>query len=455
LARAEFSASGAELVKTAETASIAPAILKLALPIVAVLLIQISVGIAETYYVGRLGTASLAGAALVAPLVSLMTMMSSGGIGGGVASAVARAIGRGRRDDANAIAFQAVWIALLFGTIFTIAALQAGPWLYSALGGHGPVLQAALLYGGTMFANSIPIWLLNLLAASLRGAGDVKTPAAITLFGAILVIPLSPLLIFGLGFVPSFGIAGAGMAVGIYYVLACVILITRMRRSSSALVLRFQGPRVDLLKPVLRVGVVSAAGTIVTNLTTILLTGAAGLSGANALAGYGVAVRLDFLMIPLLFGFGAATTTLVGVSIGAGDPARAKKTAWTTALMAVFITGTVGVLVALWPQAWMGLFTHSPQVIAVGSHYLSIVGLTYGFTGVSIVLYFASQGAGRVGWPFLISLMRFTVSAGGGWYAAAVAHTGIAGVATAVATTSILSFLGMSAIVRFSKWGKS
>jgi Na+-driven multidrug efflux pump len=182
--------------------------LKLAGPTVVVLMIQIAIGIAETYYVGRLGTDALAGAALVAPLVALMTMMSNGGIGGGVASAVARTLGAGHRADADALASQAVWLGLAFGVLFSLGALIAGPVIYSALGGRG----AALTYGGAIFASAIPNWILNLLSASLRGAGDVRTPAAITLGGAVLVIPLSPLLIFGLGPSPAFGIVGAGIA---------------------------------------------------------------------------------------------------------------------------------------------------------------------------------------------------------------------------------------------------
>ena len=105
------------------TAPILPTLLKLALPTVTVLVAQTAVNIAEAYYVGFLGTDALAGAALVFPIFMLMTMMSNGGIGSGVASSVARAVGAGRRDDADALLFHAIVLAIIFGGLFTLGAI--------------------------------------------------------------------------------------------------------------------------------------------------------------------------------------------------------------------------------------------------------------------------------------------------------------------------------------------
>src|SRR5713101_9122547 len=122
--------------------------LGLAGPTILVLVAQVAVGVAETFYVSYLGTAALAGVALVFPILMLMTMMSNGGVGGGVASAVARAIGAGRNDDADALVTHALVVAIVFGLLFTAAALILGPAIYRGLGGTGPVLDAALTYSG-------------------------------------------------------------------------------------------------------------------------------------------------------------------------------------------------------------------------------------------------------------------------------------------------------------------
>src|ERR1700733_4831504 len=128
------------------TAPVVSLILQLAWPVIVVLLLQTLVGIAETFYVSFLGTNALAGVALVFPVVMLMTMMSSGGIGGGVSSAVARAIGAGRSVDANALVLHALVLAVVFGMAFTIGVLGTAPILYRALGGNGRVLDVALTY---------------------------------------------------------------------------------------------------------------------------------------------------------------------------------------------------------------------------------------------------------------------------------------------------------------------
>src|SRR5216110_3975966 len=169
---------------------VAAPLMRLALPTMVVLVVQTLVGVAETYFVGFLGTDALAGVALVFPILMLMTMMSNGGIGGGVASAIARAIGAGRMRDAEALMGHSVVIAVAFGAVFTAAILGAGEALFSALGGHGAVLANALRYSSLVFGAAVPIWIVNLLAAALRGAANVRIPAILTAVGAAMTLCL-------------------------------------------------------------------------------------------------------------------------------------------------------------------------------------------------------------------------------------------------------------------------
>src|SRR5246127_2395612 len=138
------------------TAPVLPLMLRQALPVIAVLLLQTLVGVAETFYVSFLGTEALAGVALVFPVVMLMTMMSAGGIGGGVSSAVARSLGAGKTKDANALVLHALVLAIVFGLVFTVGVIAGGPALYRALGGSGRALDAALTYSCFVFIASVP-----------------------------------------------------------------------------------------------------------------------------------------------------------------------------------------------------------------------------------------------------------------------------------------------------------
>ena len=413
-----------------------PTLLRLGLPTIGVLLAQNVVAVAETYWTGFLGTPALAGVALVFPMLALMTAMSNGGIGGGVSSAVARAVGAGRQQEADALLTHAMVLGIGFGLLFTVGALLAGPTLYRAMGGTGTTLAAALLYSGWIFAGSIPIWALNLLTAALRGAGEVRLPALVTLVGAAVLIPLSPAFIFGFGPLPRMGVGGAGFAVCVYVVGALLVLLRHVLSGQGALALRMVPLRAAMFRGILGVGLVSAMGALMGNLTILLVTGAIGLFGVDALAGYGIASRLDWLLIPLLFGLGSAVVTMVGASTGAGRHARARRVAWLAALLATAVAEAIGLLAALFPRAWIGMFTVDPAVLDVGARYLRIVAPSYGAVSLGLILYFACQGRARMGWPFLAGAVRLLVAAGGGWVLARQGGT-MAAVFTMVACGSV------------------
>ncbi len=260
---------------------IIPTLLKLAAPTVVVLVVQTFVSVIETYFVGFLGKDALAGVALVFPVLMLMTMMSNGALGGGAASAVARALGSGRRQDADALVLHAVLLATLFGLAFLIGVLGGGRVLYRLLGGSGDAIEAALQYSRFVFGGAVLIWVVNLLTATLRGAGEVRIPALVIFAGAFIVVPLSPALIFGLGPVPQLGIAGAGAAVIFYYVLAGVALVAYMRSRHSPIKLVWAALEWRLFKDVLGVGGISAIGTLQINLTVAVVTGLVGPFGTR------------------------------------------------------------------------------------------------------------------------------------------------------------------------------
>ena len=425
---------------------IIPLLLKLALPTVVVLAVQTLVGVAETYFVSFLGTDTIAGVALVFPVLMLMQMMSNGGIGGGVASAVARALGAGRKADVDALVLNAFVMAIVLGALFTIGEFLGGRALYSALGGHGDALEAALGYANVVFAGAILVWIVSLLSAALRGAGNTLVPAAITSGGLFILLPLSPLLIFGWGPVPRFGVAGAGLAVVTYYLVGTVVIIAYLRSSRSSLKLSFD-PRlikVRLLGDILKVGALSAFGTVQSNLTVVLVTGAVGLFGIDAIAGYGIASRLDYILVPLTFAMGSAALTMVGANMGAGQFARAERIAWLGGLIAAGVTETIGLAAALFPHAWLSLFTSDANVIATGTLYLHTVAPCYGVFGLGMLLYFAGQGAGHVLWPFFGGTARLVIAAVIGWIAVKTFGAGLSTLFMIVAASS-LAFGGVTA----------
>jgi putative MATE family efflux protein len=398
---------------------IALTLMRLAAPNMLVMLAQTSVGLVETYFIGKLGTDALAGVALTFPIVMLMQMMSAGAMGGGISSAVARALGAGRRADADALALHALVIALLFGVVFTVALLTGGSALYAAMGGSGGALQAAVTYSNVVFAGAILVWLFNSLANVIRGTGNMMVPALVTCVGVVVLIPLSPCLIFGLGPLPKLGVAGGAVAVVIYYAVGSAVLAAYLCSGPSVVRLTVRGIRLrwPLFADILRVGLVAALITVQTNLTIAIATGLVGAFGPAAIAGYGTASRLEYLLIPLVFGLGGPLVAMVGTNVGAGRRDRALRVAWIGAAIAAALCEFIGLAAAAAPHAWLTLFGDAPAMLDAGTRYLQTVGPVYGLFGLGMALYFASQGAGRLLWPFTANMTRLLIAAGGGWLA--------------------------------------
>jgi len=395
---------------------IVPTLLRMAWPNILVMVAQAATGLIETWFVSRLGIDALAGMALVFPGFMMMQMLSAGAVGGGISSAIARALGSGRRDDAEALVMHAIIINVALGLVFSVLFIVFGPQLYRAMGGEGASLQAALDYSNAIFAGAVLVWLMNALASVLRGTGNMLVPSVAICGGVILLIPLSPLLIFGLGPLPALGMAGGAVAVLLttaltiagmaWYIWSgrCVVrpIVARLRKI--------------FFSDILRVGAIGSVNTLQTTLIFALTTALVGAaSGPEAVAGYGTAARLEYLLIPLVFGLGAPLVALVGTNIGAGQRARALRIALTGGAVAFMLTETIGLIAAIWPHAWLGLFGHEPGMLEAGEAYLRIVGPTFGFFGLGLSLYFASQGAGRLLWPLIGSFVRLIVAIGGGW----------------------------------------
>jgi putative MATE family efflux protein len=435
-------------------APIAPTLLRLATPNVAVMMAQAVVNISEAYFIGWLGPEALAGASLVFPLIMLMQTMSAGGMGGGVASAVARALGGGRRDDANALVLHAVVIACLMGALFTTGALWGGPTLYRAMGGTEGTLAAALAYSDLVFAGAVSCWLLNTLASLVRGTGNMLLPASVVIGGALVTLSLSPALIFGWGPFPRLGITGAAVAIITYYSLGSLVLLGYLGSGRSLVRLTLSGLRFrrSLFWEILRVGAPGSLNTLLTNLNVVLLTSLVAPFGTFALVGYGMGARLEYLQIPLVFGFGSALVTMVGTNIGAGRRARAQRVAWIGAGLAAAMTGSVGLLGACFPRLWLGLFSEAPEVLAAGSTYLTIVGPTYGFFGLGLALYFASQGAGQLLWPLLAGMARLIIAAGGGWLAIHWFGGGLAALFVAIAVAFVIYGAMVAGAIKAGVW---
>jgi len=143
---------------------------------------------------------------------------------------------------------------------------------------------------------------------------------------------------------------------------------------------------------------------------------------------------------------------MVGTNMGAGNLARAQHVAWVGSGLAALVTGAVGLFGALFPHVWLGLFSKDAEVLAAGTLYLRTVGPLYGFFGLGLALYFASQGAGRLGWPLFAGFARLAIAGGGGFIAVRWLGGGLAEI-FAVMAVALFVFGTVNALaVRFGAW---
>ena len=428
-------------------------LLRLAAPNILNFVAFVAVITFDGFFLGKIGTDALAGASLAFPWIMLILQTTNSGMGAGVSSAVARALGAGKRERADELAYHAFLLALALGAIFSTVMLLAAPSLFAWMGGRDKMLFDALSYADAAFGGAVCITVLNLLGNAVRGTGNMSLHAGVLVGCVIAHIALAPALMFGYGPFPAMGPAGAGWGLVIPFGVGSLIMIGYLRSSRSIIRLNFFGaaPQWALFADILKVGIPGLINTAITNLSVVTLTGIAGQFGPEAAIGYAMGSRLEYIMQPIAFGFGTAIVALVGTNWGAQQYDRARRIGWMGVATIALICGTLGLIVAVRPGIWLGLFSDDAEVARLGAMYLHIVGPVYVCFGLGLGLFFVSQGLGRGFTAMLANAVRLLVGAGGGLAAVYWLGLGITGLFAAIATGfCIYAALNVLAVVRVS-----
>jgi putative MATE family efflux protein len=402
--------------------SILPTLLRLALPNVITIGAATFISVAETLYIGMLGTSPLAAMALAFPFVLLTQNFSSGAMGGGIASAISRALGARNQGRVEALALHAVVIGAIGGVIFTFTFIAFGPMIYRAVGGRGAVLADAVDYSNTLFYGVIILWLNNSMIAIVRGTGNMLFPAILALLLSTLQILLGGGLSLGIGPLPKLGIEGVALAQILATGASLIVVLLYLTGGRGRVTLRFRDFefRSALFSDIAKPGALACLQPLQTVLIAVTLTSLVARFGTEALAGFSIALRLELALIPVAFGVGAAAVPMVGVAIGAGQLARAKQVAWTAGAVSFVILETIGLGVAFAPDVWAARFTDQAGVLEASRQYLRLAGPAFGFLGLGLTLFFAQQGSGKVLRPILASTFRLVlIIAIGNWLVSA------------------------------------
>ena len=384
------------------------AVVLLAIPMVLEMVMESLFAVVDIFFVSKLGDHAMAGVALTESVLTLIYTAAMG-LGIGVTAMVARRVGEGDREGAARAAAQAVLLGIVLAAVFGVAGVIFAGDVLRLMGADEAVVATGLPYTRIMLGGNIVILLLFLQNAAFRGAGDAAIAMRVLWIANGLNIVLDPLLIFGVGPFPELGVQGAAVATTIGRGTAVLVQVYTLFRLGGRLRIRWPHLRVQ---PAIMAGLVrlSATGTLQTFIATaswIGLTRVTATFGAEALAGYVVAIRIILFAILPAWGLSNAAATMVGQGLGAGDPARAERAAWIACKLNLAFLGAVSVFFIAFAPAIVGLFGGTEGASAIAATGLRIVSIGFVFYAYGMVLTAAFNGAGAVWTPTILNFFCF------------------------------------------------
>ena len=428
---------------------IMPLLIRMSAPNTVAFFIQAIVVLTEVWFISKLGTNSLAAVALAFPLLMLTQTMSGGALGGAISSAIARSMGANNIDKAEKLIWHSIAISLCGALTFLFLFLVFGKDLLYLLGGRGEILQESYDYCSVLFFGGLLIWLSGSLSAALRGMGNMRFPATLMVIASLIQVLLSGGFILGWFGFPQLGVSGAAVATLFSSALMVTIIIIKLSSKTVPARLR-KGQLVlkrKLFSNIFEVAIPASASPLLTVGTILVLTGLVGTFGTEALAGYGIGSRVEFLMIPLIFGIGTAMTSIVGANIGANNIERAERVGTYGGSVAGVVSILIGFTLAVFPDLWIHYFTNDLKAYEITKKYIQIVGPFYAFQGIGLSLYFASQGANAMLWPTIATIARFLIASIGGSISIYILGFGIESIflssSIAMMTFGIMIFLSL------------
>lgn len=390
--------------------NIGRAILLLAIPMVLEMLTQSLFGVVDVFFVGKIGADAVAAVGMTD---SLMVLVYAIGMGLSMAATavVARRIGEQNPEAASVAAFQALALCFLVSIPIGIVGVLYAPELMALMGASESVIEVGSTYCAILIGTNILILLLFLINAIFRGAGDAVMAMRVLWLANLINIFLDPALIFGWGPFPELGVTGAAIATSIGRGIGVLYQIYLLIRGNGRIRLLLDKLRIDtqIMRNMINISIPGIIQYSIGTASWLLIFRIVASFGSDAMAGYTIGVRIFIFALLPSWGMGNAAATLVGQNLGAQKPDRAERSVWITAFSNMVFLGLVGLLMYIYADPLIRIFSDDPAVIAVGIDCLRIVSLTYVFFAYGMVTVQAFNGAGDTQTPTWINLISYWV----------------------------------------------
>ena len=433
--------------------SVDRAILHLGAPAALAALLQAGFLVVDTFWLGRVGPVALA-AASTAGFVMWIAQTIGEGLGVGSGALLAQGVGAGDSESARRAASAGLMLAVWGAVATSLVGLALVDDVFAFMRTAPDVTAKGHAYLVVILAGMPAYFLFAWIAAAFRAAGDATTPLKLLGLAAAVNVVADPLLIFGVGPLPRLEVTGAALATVLAWLVAAAVGWHRLGdlgvRPGLGSILRADRTAIEALGVGLPVAAEGALFSVIYIFLTRITTG----FGTASVAALGIGHKLEVFNYFVCAGMGAAATTLVGQSLGAGDPVRARRSAWRCLFLTCVPVGAVTAVLVGYPAAAVAVFSPDPGVIAAGTTYVLLVGMSQLFMAAEVVLLGALAGARWTVAPAVLQIAltgaRVPLAAvlvGAGW--------GVEGIWFAISATTVVKGLALAALLTFRLPGRA
>jgi len=431
--------------------SVRRAIFLLSVPMVLEMMMESIFALVDAYFVSSLGPNAIATVGLTESVITLIYAVAIG-LSMGVTAIVARRVGEKDIPGASQAAVQSIFLGIGLAVIIGIVGVLFPKEILSLMGAEPELIAEGYEYTQILLGGNVTIMLLFLINAVFRGAGDASVAMKVLIVSNVLNIILDPMLIFGFGPIPAYGVKGAAIATtigrGTAVVLQLLILVygwSRIKVGYKDLVFRTK-VMINLIK-------VSLGGIgqfIIGTSSWVFLMRIMAEFGSEVVAGYTIAIRVLMFTLMPSWGMSNAAATLVGQNLGAGKPERAEASVWKTGKYNAWFMIAVSIFYLVFAEAILKVFSDEPSVITYGALSLRVIAAGYVFYAYGMVIVQAFNGAGDTKTPTVINFFCFWLfQLPFAYIAALVLDWGVLGVLLAITLAEVL--IAIVAIVWFKK----
>lgn len=388
--------------------SINRAIFMLSIPMILEMGMEAVFAVVDLFFVSRVSVNAVATVGLTESVLFIIYSVAVG-LSMALTAIVARRVGEKKPERAANAAFQGILVSSAIAIVLGLIGFIMADDILRLMGGDERLIAEGVGYTQIMFAGNISIVLIFVINAIFRGAGDASIAMKTLMLANGLNIVLDPILIFGLGPIPSYGVEGAAIATTLGRSIGVVYQLTRLFGNKSVIKLTIKNVviKAQTISEIFKVSIGGMGQFLIESASWIFLVRVVSIFGTEAIAGYQTSFRIIVFTILPAWGMANAAATLVGQNLGAGHPNRAEKSVWSTAKYCMIFLVIVSVIFFGLADPIIGLFTQESGVISIAKESLQIICLGYLFFAYGMVVIQAFNGAGDTRTPMVINIGVF------------------------------------------------